>query len=339
MPVTKRKAQKSFTPLLAIGDLHGSYDRLMEILDRYKQFSRYIFTGDYMDRGKQSIKTAEKVIELIENGKAVGLVGNHDMFFIATMAGDEAAFRDWIGNGGAKVFPELGPLSSFRTGLEYKQHKIIQNPRLQELASAMRKNLKLFHIENDTLFIHAGLPYFRGKFQPYNGKVGLAGLTEMEKDFKSGNLPYSAIYTLEYDDRSACWLSYGTSVIWAERDWLEHLTTDEEVKENFIKRQNKQQEAGFMVDYELKEFRKKFIKKKLDKILKEFRVKRIVHSHDPYIEARSFYKNRVINIDCAMADVYGGFGGALIFDKNSLKTYNHKTKKVKVLEELGNGGI
>jgi serine/threonine protein phosphatase 1 len=63
-----------------IGDTHGMYYTLVKLLDRIYDLDdkpQLVFVGDYIDRGGQSPKALDLVIELQSKG-AVCLRGNHD---------------------------------------------------------------------------------------------------------------------------------------------------------------------------------------------------------------------------------------------------------------------
>lgn len=69
--------------LLAISDIHGCYDKLIEILNKVNydpKKDQLILCGDYADRGDQNLQTLLFVNELIDGG-AIGLLGNHDDMF------------------------------------------------------------------------------------------------------------------------------------------------------------------------------------------------------------------------------------------------------------------
>ena len=65
---------------IVIGDIHGCSDQLDEILDMTAQYSdhKYVFLGDYIDRGPDS----EAVINRIRELDAIFLKGNHEEMFL-----------------------------------------------------------------------------------------------------------------------------------------------------------------------------------------------------------------------------------------------------------------
>lgn len=64
---------------LCIGDIHGCYDKLIDVLDRCRFSDTDILysVGDFTDRGKQNVKTLDFLMEL-NNFKPV--CGNHDLW-------------------------------------------------------------------------------------------------------------------------------------------------------------------------------------------------------------------------------------------------------------------
>ena len=78
--------------LYAIGDIHGMYDKLVELYEKIKQHAsnhpephKLIFLGDYIDRGPDS----KKVIEFVQNDdglfERIFICGNHEDMFLDTI--------------------------------------------------------------------------------------------------------------------------------------------------------------------------------------------------------------------------------------------------------------
>ena len=71
-----------------IGDIHGHADKLEELLKKLgytKQNNYYshpesnvLFVGDYIDRGPKIKETLEIVKNMVDNGSAIALMGNHE---------------------------------------------------------------------------------------------------------------------------------------------------------------------------------------------------------------------------------------------------------------------
>lgn len=68
-----------YKQIVHIGDIHGSYDVLMEAWKKvYSPHFFYIFLGDLVDRGKQSDKVVEFILSLYKLPNVMIIEGNHD---------------------------------------------------------------------------------------------------------------------------------------------------------------------------------------------------------------------------------------------------------------------
>jgi serine/threonine protein phosphatase 1 len=90
----------------AIGDVHGSYTKLVNLLRHCKDHcggndARFVLLGDYIDRGKRSREVMDLLIESQASApdRFICLKGNHeDMLLAAARDQDEAV---WLSNGGS----------------------------------------------------------------------------------------------------------------------------------------------------------------------------------------------------------------------------------------------
>ena len=89
-----------FERVLAIGDIHGKYDKLINLWDKIKYDDSkdfLIFLGDYIDRGEKPVECIEFVMDKVKNNKNVhALMGNHEFMmqeFFHT-CGVEPALKD-----------------------------------------------------------------------------------------------------------------------------------------------------------------------------------------------------------------------------------------------------
>ena len=97
----------------AIGDIHGSYTKLANLLRHCADFCghnnpRFVFLGDYVDRGKRSREVVTLLIEAqrARPGQVVCLRGNHeDMLIAAANRQDEPM---WLYNGGDATLRSYG---------------------------------------------------------------------------------------------------------------------------------------------------------------------------------------------------------------------------------------
>ena len=82
--------------IIAIGDLHGHYLALERILDalqekygvfgtdgqdRLRSGVRFVFTGDYIDRGRHALRIIDRLQRLAHHnpGQVITLLGNHEL--------------------------------------------------------------------------------------------------------------------------------------------------------------------------------------------------------------------------------------------------------------------
>ncbi len=97
----------------AIGDIHGSYTKLANLLRHCSDHcgdndARIVFLGDYVDRGKRSREVVQLLIETQAAAphRIVCLMGNHeDMLLNAASLQDETM---WLDNGGDATLDSYG---------------------------------------------------------------------------------------------------------------------------------------------------------------------------------------------------------------------------------------
>lgn len=80
-------------PLAIIGDIHGEARALDALLERLHKRPdtrnrRLIFIGDLCDRGPDSVGAIRRVQSLVEQGKALAILGNHEINLLANDAKD-----------------------------------------------------------------------------------------------------------------------------------------------------------------------------------------------------------------------------------------------------------
>ena len=161
--------------LFAVGDIHGFFDLLSE-LRRFIQDEidnrpdlrcKIVYLGDYIDRGPQSLEVLEFVTKEWEFGviETVFLCGNHEQFLKSLLdmdADDEPADMAestamWLFNGGDSA------IRSFRLGLSQTdmENLPVLRDRIVEVLGPevvdFLKQLRLWHREDDYLFVHAGI--------------------------------------------------------------------------------------------------------------------------------------------------------------------------------------
>lgn len=116
----------------AVGDLQGCLASFEQLAARLPRAERFIFVGDLVNRGPESLATLRRVKALAEAGKAAAVLGNHDLHLLAVAAG-------------------IRPLHRSDT-----LHEILEAPDRDELLAWLR-GLPLAHQEQGYLFVHAGV--------------------------------------------------------------------------------------------------------------------------------------------------------------------------------------
>lgn len=131
---------------LAVSDLHGEADRLLQVLraaDFRPGLDRLFLLGDYIDRGPDSAGVVRIVRELVECG-AVALKGNHDHTCVMVHRGPvnnphwQGDRAHWISQGGDATLRSFG------------------GPPSADVL-AWLDGLPLYHEEPDCILVHAGL--------------------------------------------------------------------------------------------------------------------------------------------------------------------------------------
>jgi serine/threonine protein phosphatase 1 len=130
--------------LFAIGDIHGCFESLKELVENKIQLQKddkLILLGDYIDRGDKSKEVVDFIIELQEKGfDVIPLIGNHEAMLLDAFA-DDKNISKWIQNGGDKT------LKSFEiSSVEDIESKYIK----------FFKGLRYYYSFEEFLFVHAG---------------------------------------------------------------------------------------------------------------------------------------------------------------------------------------
>ncbi|MFC2080386.1 metallophosphoesterase family protein [Bacteroidota bacterium] len=130
--------------LFAIGDIHGCFDSLKELLEhkiQLKKTDKLILLGDYIDRGTKSREVVDFIMALQENGYSIEpILGNHESMLLDAHENNELLSR-WIQNGGTETLNSFGIKS-----LESLESKYLN----------FFKSLQPFFKYQEYLFVHAG---------------------------------------------------------------------------------------------------------------------------------------------------------------------------------------
>lgn len=119
-------------PTYAVGDVQGCLTSFKQLAAQLPDAERYIFVGDLVNRGLDSLATLRHVKARVEHGHAISLLGNHDLHLLAAAAG-------------------VRPLKDADT-----VHDVLEAPDRDELLAWVRSQ-PLAHFEQGMLFVHAGV--------------------------------------------------------------------------------------------------------------------------------------------------------------------------------------
>lgn len=140
--------------LYAVGDIHGERELLEDLLAALPLQSgdRFVFMGDYVDRGPDSRGVVERLITHARRFESVFLCGNHESMFLDFLgwSGKQYFGGDaFLANGGDRTLASYGYFDAAEP-----------DPRRFELPPEhceFFRRMRLHHREGDYLFVHAGI--------------------------------------------------------------------------------------------------------------------------------------------------------------------------------------
>ncbi|TPQ30220.1 serine/threonine protein phosphatase [Bradyrhizobium guangdongense] len=151
--------------IYAISDVHGCADLLQQmfaVIDRDlstigSKRAIHVFMGDYIDRGPDSRRTIDLLIDRGRKHESVFLKGNHESFLLDAL-GNSSLLQDWRQYGG------LQTLSSYGLQPSLNPDSVEQAKLIEQLAVAMPeqhlrflKALRPRFVCGDFFFVHAGV--------------------------------------------------------------------------------------------------------------------------------------------------------------------------------------
>ena len=145
---------------LVIGDIHGGFLALIQVLNKAKITKNdiLIFLGDYVDGWSQSPQVIDFLINLSTQNKCIFIRGNHDQLFLDWLETNDKEIDEgmWFKHGGEA------------TVLAYKLvSESVKNKHIQFL-----KSLQNFYIDfKNRLFVHAGFTNMNGVDYEYFPKL------------------------------------------------------------------------------------------------------------------------------------------------------------------------
>jgi calcineurin-like phosphoesterase family protein len=155
--------------LVAIGDIHGRFDLLQEIIPCIKKTIPekatridLVFLGDVIDRGNAAIEVLDLLRDGIENWNIIPLLGNHEQFLLRLLnASSEKSYRSkwamWRGNGGLSTLENLQVKIPPLAKLEVSQHRLDLIHALGQSRVDYLNTFVSHHKSGNILCVHGGI--------------------------------------------------------------------------------------------------------------------------------------------------------------------------------------
>jgi serine/threonine protein phosphatase 1 len=153
------------TRIYAIGDIHGRLDLLEEVLARVdKDVDTHttskairVFLGDYIDRGPDSKRVLDRLINYCMAQPTVCLMGNHEAF-LREFLNNPNILSVWRRYGGLDTLLSYGLVP--KIGTDAQNQRDLASDLARTLPSSHREflsSLKQYFICGDFFFVHAGI--------------------------------------------------------------------------------------------------------------------------------------------------------------------------------------
>ncbi|RUL50508.1 serine/threonine protein phosphatase [Lysinibacillus antri] len=148
--------------VFAIGDIHGNYELLEQLLQFWNpDEEQLVFLGDYIDRGPDSLKVLQTIMDLSEQYEIITLAGNHEQIFLSWLDKPEEVSEFYFN-------PKIGGADTVKSLYDVPHFSIVvDNFSVIEIAEAIRKKqsavikflkqLRTFYQWDSYLFVHAGI--------------------------------------------------------------------------------------------------------------------------------------------------------------------------------------
>lgn len=135
-----------------VSDIHGMYREFKGLLQHWDREDTLVILGDMVDRGPDSLKVIQKVIELKKQHKVIVIRGNHDQMFLDFLY-NPYDYENFMHNGGRST------LDSFKTGnktpVNYDPIVSTINKFYKYEVEFLKKSL-FYYQHGKLLFTHAG---------------------------------------------------------------------------------------------------------------------------------------------------------------------------------------
>ena len=144
--------------LYAVGDIHGEHEKLEELLAALPLApgDRFVFLGDYVDRGPDAYAVIERLIKLQKEWPCVFLLGNHEEVLLRVLSGETSLIRSWLRFGGEQTLRSYG-LDPRRIALADESALAALRRAIPEEHVAFLRGFADTCRFGDYLFVHAGI--------------------------------------------------------------------------------------------------------------------------------------------------------------------------------------
>jgi protein phosphatase len=203
-------------PFDIIGDVHGCYDELLELLAqlgyradaeagmRHPDGRRIIFVGDLVDRGPKVIETVKLARRMVAAGQALCVPGNHDVKLARYLKGKSKKMQ--ISHGLAESIAQIEALPEAERASWRRDYLAFADELVSHYVLA----------GGDLVVAHAGMKEaFQGRASGRVRDFALFGETTGETD--EFGLPIRYNWAADYRGRAA--VVYGHTPV-PEADWL-----------------------------------------------------------------------------------------------------------------------
>lgn len=140
-------------PFDIIGDVHGCYDELVELLTglgynltdlKHSSGRKLIFVGDLVDRGPNSVAVLRLVMQLVKTGLALCVIGNHDDKLRRKLRGNKVTMNNGLAETVGQLTAEppafRDAVRRFLENLPY--YILLDGGRLLVAHAGLRENLQ-----------------------------------------------------------------------------------------------------------------------------------------------------------------------------------------------------
>lgn len=168
VPTPSPRDGRSDATVYAVGDVHGCYDLLVDLLERIVADAgrsgpgdaTLVFVGDYIDRGPATSDVLSALIWLERHAPfaTVFLRGNHEQALLDYLA-DPVPHKQWLRVGGRATLQSYG-IDVAEGPLSDAEHHSLRDRLADRLPAShldFLRRLRLFHETDHFVFVHAGL--------------------------------------------------------------------------------------------------------------------------------------------------------------------------------------